>query len=646
MAVIAAAIPFLSGAKKPFKVTEEIQRDFSDRNEIQKQGVNIQMELLSLNGGDKGSANLHEGENSSIRFIIKDETTQEPIKGLHPMAWLDRFNQTEGDLSCKSRIGSFLQGNLAFQPEINLNSYYILTLNDKASISVLDPLNGYGNSKMITRILLNSPGEDWVLSADGKRLYVATPLSRQVAVIDTSSWKVIHNLEFLSSPTRLALQPDQHYLWIGLTPEQDRPGFSGAVAVDTETLEIAEMIATGAGKHVFNFSDDSQFVYIGTVLDKTISVIAIADLAKAKEIAMSASPVALGYSALAKAVYAAGANGDISVIDNESNRIIKVIQLGSPIDSMKFSPDGRWGFAVSRLNNRLFVYDVSDNRLIHDVEIGHAPDQISFSDTFAYIRSRDSELIDMVRLDSLNQGEQLAINSFTGGQRAPGDSQRLIDSDALVQTPERNAMLVANPVDKTVYYYMEGMAAPMGSFKNFGLDPMAVLVVDRSLQERSPGVYETTVKLPPSGEYVVPIVISNPKMHHCFSAVIETRPGFKKATLNLKEAIEYSVDKKSPSVGETVTVKIKIAKAFENSDSISDLQALTFLIPGTWQQRYPVHALGDGFYEFQFIPPSAGFYRIHVQSPSLTVEYETGPILTLQAVEADQSAKIKSKGDA
>ena len=46
-----------------------------------------------------------------------------------------------------------------------------------------------------------------------------------------------------------------------------------------------------------------------------------------------------------------------------------------------------------------------------------------------------------------------------------------------------------------VYYYKEGMAAPMGSFSNYGRRPRAVRVVDRSLREQSPGIYRTEARL-------------------------------------------------------------------------------------------------------------------------------------------------------
>ena len=53
------------------------------------------------------------------------------------------------------------------RPEVDLNVYYVLALNEDATISVVDPLFGYGSSKLLTMVFLHSPGEDWALSADG-----------------------------------------------------------------------------------------------------------------------------------------------------------------------------------------------------------------------------------------------------------------------------------------------------------------------------------------------------------------------------------------------------------------------------------------------------------------------------------------------
>ena len=643
LVLVIIVIPIVSGARLPINLTHKKQISQGGEYSVLKQGVNIELTLNPLIARNETSTALREGKNVQIRFALQDATTKEPIRGLHPLAWIDRQNESENDLSCKQRISSYLQGKLAFQPEVNLNSYYVLVLNNKASISVIDPLGGYGSSKLITRILLKSPGTDWVLSHDSKRLYVATPLSRQVAVIDTSVWKVINYLEFTSEPTRLALQPDGQYLWVGLTPTQNRQGFSGAIAVNTEDLEIAGVIATGSGTHFFSFSDDDQFIYVSNSDDKTISIIDVGKLSQIKDIKLKSKPVALAYSKLAKTLYVAGENGTVITVGSDSHEINNSIELDSPLHSMKFTPDGRWGFTVSRQNNRVFIFDVSVNRITQSAEVGMAPDQISFSDTFAYIRSSDSETVSMIQLDNLAMGEPMAISTFPGGQRAPGGgTQDLLDSAAIVPTPERNAVLIANPADKIVYYYMEGMAAPMGSFKNYGLDPMAVLVVDKSLQETKPGIYEGTVQLPPSGSYSIPVLINNPSVFHCFSAEVSPNPNKKENIHRAKDTIEYLVGNKTIPVGESTVIQMKIAGFSTEIAKVQDLKVLTFLIPGTWQQRIPAKALGNGIYQIEFTPPEIGVYRIHVQSPSLNVEYETGPALTLRAIAKDRSKEQRS----
>ena len=64
-----------------------------------------------------------------------------------------------------------------------------------ASISHGTPIDGKSvGSRLFTLVALSSPGEDWALSDDRKRLYVSMPLSNQVAVVDATTWKTVANL--------------------------------------------------------------------------------------------------------------------------------------------------------------------------------------------------------------------------------------------------------------------------------------------------------------------------------------------------------------------------------------------------------------------------------------------------------------------
>ena len=111
------------------------------------------------------------------------------------------------------------------------------------------------------------------------------------------------------------------------------------------------------------------------------------------------------------------------------------------------------------------------------------PDQISFTDELAYVRHRDSEVVLMIPLDEIGvEGRVVPLVDFPGGQHPLGWTSRPSLADAIVQASGAYAVLIANPGDRMIYYYQEGMAAPMGSFMNYGHEPRAVLVVERNLR--------------------------------------------------------------------------------------------------------------------------------------------------------------------
>ena len=96
---------------------------------------------------------------------------------------------------CREKIQSYLTGSMRARPDVDLNSYYVLALNKSADISVIDPLLGFGGSKLFTLVMMKSPGEDWLLTRDGEQLFVTLPLINQVAVINTRTWKVTNYIE-------------------------------------------------------------------------------------------------------------------------------------------------------------------------------------------------------------------------------------------------------------------------------------------------------------------------------------------------------------------------------------------------------------------------------------------------------------------
>ena len=85
-------------------------------------------------------------------------------------------------------------------------------------------------------------------------------------------------------------------------------------------------------------------------------------------------------------------------IDASESQVLANIATKPGIKSVRFAPGGRWGFAPNPVDSNVYIFDASTNRLVHEQAVGEAPDQIAFSDNFAYVRSLGTEQVSAIRL--------------------------------------------------------------------------------------------------------------------------------------------------------------------------------------------------------------------------------------------------------
>lgn len=607
-----------------------------------REGVSVEFTIEPVARG-KGPE-LLDGTEATVRFKITDANAGKAISNLRPAAWLDRRKEGAAPdaKGCREKVQSFLQASFSDRPDIDLNTYFILALNHEPNISVIDPLSGFGTTRLYTLVALPSPGEDWVMSGDEKRLYVSMPVAGQVAVIDTITWRVLANVEAGVKPTRIALQHDGRYLWVGNTGDE---GTGGVTVIDTATLKAAAQLKTGAGHHEIAFTDDDRYAFVTNRQSGTLSVIDVRGLVRVADLKTGALPSALAFSSLSKAVYVAHeGDGTITAVDGARHEILARMKAQPGLHALRFMPDGRFGFVVNRSADRVYIFDVSVNRVVQSVPVGRTPDQITFTKDFAYVRSAGSEFVTMINIRELGKGgNEVAVNRFAAGQRAPQESSFTSVADAVVRAPEEGAVLVANPADKTIYYYMEGMAAPKGSFQNYRRDPRAVLVLDNSLSETSPGVYTTTVRLSGPGPYDMAFLLDSPRMVNCFDVTVKQNPDLpKKKEVAIK--VEPLLKDEAPRAGESYRLRFKVTDAGSNrpNANLTDMGVLVFLAPGIWQQREWARPVGDGVYEMSFVPPQEGVYYVFFQTPSLGVQFNQIPHLVLHATKDDAASEPKA----
>jgi hypothetical protein len=153
-----------------------------------------------------GAAAIRAGEDIAVRIALSDTATGAPLTGRFPTGWIDhRASAASTDrAACRDKIQSYLRGSLQIRPAIDLNSTYVLTLNAGNAIAVYDPIVGFNISKLYAAAPLKSAGDDWALAPDERRLFVSMPLLNEIAVVNTSIWRVETNVTVGLRPTRLS----------------------------------------------------------------------------------------------------------------------------------------------------------------------------------------------------------------------------------------------------------------------------------------------------------------------------------------------------------------------------------------------------------------------------------------------------------
>ena len=613
-----AALVAVAAAGARAQTTSEGGRPAPAADRVSREGLTIDFAVGSADSSAPMPEVLRAGDNAAVRFTIRAGGSGTPVSSLNPAAWvaLARARPDAPRATCGDQARQALSPGFNGRPELDLNSYYVLALNADATISVVDPLFGFGGSKLLALVPLPSPGEDWALTSDQNRLFVSMPGARGVAVVDTRSWTVVTSIDLGRVPSRVALQPDEAYLWVA-----DADG--GVSIVQLDTLRVVSRLATGSGPHQIAFSDDNKFAFVANSAAGTVSVVDIRRLQTLEDVALGAPIASMAYSPRARVAYVTLPDeGIVAGIDAATHRVIARIPTAPGAATLAFAPDGRLGFVLNPRTSTVSVVDAALNRVVRTTAVEKGPDQIAFSSRFAYVRHRDSEIVVMIALEGLDaEGGSISQLDFPGGQHPGGGGSRTSLAPSVVRSGTDNAVLVANAQDKAIYYYQEGMAAPMGQFSNYGREPTAAMIVDRSLRETTPGVYESVVRLPAAGDYDALVVIDRPRIVHCFPLSIAPATG-SAPEAGLTAKVEPLVRETIVRSGSPMRIALRLTDAGGAPlAGVTDAQILV-VAAGVWQVRDLLQPQAKGIYALTVVPPAPGLYDVYFTAPSRQMPYQ------------------------
>ena len=192
--------------------TKAAPASVSDR--FEKEGVRIDYTVEAAS--PEGGRGLVAGADAVVRLRITDSNAGQPIKGLHPAAWISAraAGRETSEVECRDKVRTFLGGLLSARPDVDLNSYSMLTLNHDKTITFLNPQVSFSKTKMEAIVVLPARGADWALSRKKEFVYVSMPDASAVAVVDATRKKLLTTIPMPagSRPVRVALQPDGRYV--------------------------------------------------------------------------------------------------------------------------------------------------------------------------------------------------------------------------------------------------------------------------------------------------------------------------------------------------------------------------------------------------------------------------------------------------
>jgi YVTN family beta-propeller protein len=468
-------------------------------------------------------------------------------------------------------------------------------------------------------------------------------LAGKIALADTESFKVTREIEAGNNPMRVELQRDQRYLWVG--NDASEPEKSGVTVIDAQDSQPVAFIPTGPGHHEIAFTDGDRYAFVTNRDGGTVSVIDAQSLEKVADIQTGPRPMSVAYSPLGSAVYVTDAEtGTIAVIDSDTREIRASIEAEPGLGPLRFDQEGRFGIAVNSSTDKVFIIDSSSDRLAHTVSVGKQPYEVSFTNSFAYVRSLGTQDVGLIPTSELDGADTPPVTYIPAGQLPPGAVAEISIADSIVPAVKQAAAAyIVNQAEGTVSYYMEGMGAPMGSFRNYGHEARAIAIVDRSLAEVAPGIYRGRVKIPVEGLYDVAFMFDSPQFLHCFSATVVPDEADSNKDAG-KVAVNYEVDNRYITVGEPRAIRFRLEDLASGAPAgdIPDVTVLSYRSDGRDRNVQRAQPVGDGIYEAVIDARMSATYYVYVSAPSRGLSYSDHAMLSLMAMPAAQETKKES----
>lgn len=216
-----------------------------------------------------------------------------------------------------------------------------------------------------------SDPEQFALSRDGRKLFVANEDSATLSVVDVMRGTVVQRVPVGREPEGVAVTPDGR--WVLVTNESD----NSVSIIDTGTLKIVKSVQVGKRPRDIAFTPDGRTAYVSGEFDASVYRMTVPQgepVERVVELRKEARPMGIVLDSRSNRLYVTtGRGGSVAVIDSTSNKLLSEVQVGTRPWGLALSQDGRWLYTANGPSDDIAVVDTSTLSTVRHVRVGRSP---------------------------------------------------------------------------------------------------------------------------------------------------------------------------------------------------------------------------------------------------------------------------------
>lgn len=224
--------------------------------------------------------------------------------------------------------------------------------------------------KFLRKIPAGSDPEQFCLSLDGKRIYIANEDVSAATVLDAVSGKVATFVPVSREPEGIGLRPDGKIFYVTCETAGD------VFAIDAGTYKVVGKLQVHPRPRSVDFLPDGSRAFIPSESSGELNVIDTQEQKLLQTIALpkGSRPMCVKVSSDGRKIYlSTGRGGTVCVLDAKTYEVLNTIAVGKRPWGIALSPDGKHLFAANGPSDDVSVVDLATEKEIARVKSPGSP---------------------------------------------------------------------------------------------------------------------------------------------------------------------------------------------------------------------------------------------------------------------------------